>query len=399
MTAASLFRDTYVDSVVQLRAPVRCTASTASTGPPPRWRPRPTWPRCRRGLRPPTVTGAGANDLFLAVRAATDDDAAARVEAGESDVTLRRAEPARPVAPTPAHAARGSRAQPGTNVAVISVPGDYAALEAHKALSAGLHVLLFSDNVRSRTRWSSRTARWTWPADDGTGRGHRDARRRRPRFRQRRPARTGRRRRRGRHRRAGGDEPARPLGGRRRQRDRARRARSVGQGRRAGWPAGGRARSRDDPATRSILLVSKPPAGGSPARWSPPRATAVRAALVGLDAGFDRPARRRPSPDARGRCARDAASCSACTRPTRRRRTGHGREGAPSGSPATTHAGPRPVLRRHALLRGAGHPRRDWDRCYSNTPLDKRSACRRRPAATSAWTSVRRSTRRVGRTR
>jgi FdrA protein len=39
------------------------------------------------------------------------------------------------------------RAQPDSNVAVISVPGDYAALETHKALSAGLQVLLFSDNV------------------------------------------------------------------------------------------------------------------------------------------------------------------------------------------------------------------------------------------------------------
>ena len=38
-------------------------------------------------------------------------------------------------------------AQPGSNVAVISVPGDYAALAAHQALSADLHVLLFSDNV------------------------------------------------------------------------------------------------------------------------------------------------------------------------------------------------------------------------------------------------------------
>ncbi|HEX2178969.1 MAG TPA: protein FdrA, partial [Actinomycetota bacterium] len=37
--------------------------------------------------------------------------------------------------------------QEDTNVAFVSVPGDYAALEAHKALSAGLHVLLFSDNV------------------------------------------------------------------------------------------------------------------------------------------------------------------------------------------------------------------------------------------------------------
>ncbi|MGH8994246.1 MAG: protein FdrA, partial [Acidimicrobiia bacterium] len=36
---------------------------------------------------------------------------------------------------------------PEANLAIVSVPGDYAALEAHKALSAGLHVLLFSDNV------------------------------------------------------------------------------------------------------------------------------------------------------------------------------------------------------------------------------------------------------------
>src|SRR4029077_6323792 len=33
------------------------------------------------------------------------------------------------------------------NVAVVSVPGPYAALAAHCALTAGLHVLLFSDNV------------------------------------------------------------------------------------------------------------------------------------------------------------------------------------------------------------------------------------------------------------
>jgi FdrA protein len=36
---------------------------------------------------------------------------------------------------------------PGTTVAVVSVPGAYAALEAHEALTAGLDVLLFSDNV------------------------------------------------------------------------------------------------------------------------------------------------------------------------------------------------------------------------------------------------------------
>lgn len=35
----------------------------------------------------------------------------------------------------------------GANMAVISLPGAYAVREAHKALSLGLHVMLFSDNV------------------------------------------------------------------------------------------------------------------------------------------------------------------------------------------------------------------------------------------------------------
>ena len=36
---------------------------------------------------------------------------------------------------------------PGSNLALISVPGAYAAREARRALRAGLHVMLFSDNV------------------------------------------------------------------------------------------------------------------------------------------------------------------------------------------------------------------------------------------------------------
>jgi succinyl-CoA synthetase alpha subunit len=36
---------------------------------------------------------------------------------------------------------------PGHNLAIISVPGDYAAAEAMKALRLGMHVMLFSDNV------------------------------------------------------------------------------------------------------------------------------------------------------------------------------------------------------------------------------------------------------------
>ena len=40
-----------------------------------------------------------------------------------------------------------ARAHPQAQIAVISVPGMYAALEAQQALRAGLHVFLFSDNV------------------------------------------------------------------------------------------------------------------------------------------------------------------------------------------------------------------------------------------------------------
>ena len=40
-----------------------------------------------------------------------------------------------------------SLARAAGDVAVISVPGEYAALEAHKALGAGMDVLLFSDGV------------------------------------------------------------------------------------------------------------------------------------------------------------------------------------------------------------------------------------------------------------
>jgi len=43
--------------------------------------------------------------------------------------------------------AAGVEQSPDADLALISVPGDYAAAEALKALSLGLHVMLFSDNV------------------------------------------------------------------------------------------------------------------------------------------------------------------------------------------------------------------------------------------------------------
>jgi FdrA protein len=100
---------------------------------------------------------ATANDCFLAVAAASDEVADRALDVGEEALTgaqggggtngagRRGGAPAveRPRSLGEAVDELGKAA----NLAIVSVPGDYAALEAHKALSAGLHVLLFSDNV------------------------------------------------------------------------------------------------------------------------------------------------------------------------------------------------------------------------------------------------------------
>ena len=93
------------------------------------------------------ATGARANDLVLAVRADTEADAESALDAAEAVLdgpVSAAAENTRSRRRTTAEAAAS---MPGANVAVVSVPGAYAALEAHHALSAGLHVLLFSDGV------------------------------------------------------------------------------------------------------------------------------------------------------------------------------------------------------------------------------------------------------------
>lgn len=93
---------------------------------------------------------ASANDLVLAVRGSRDRMSMAleegrRVlfEAAGSDNGAAAA----PTATRPASLDDALAAVSGANVAIVSVPGPYATLEAHKALTRGLDVLLFSDNV------------------------------------------------------------------------------------------------------------------------------------------------------------------------------------------------------------------------------------------------------------
>jgi FdrA protein len=89
---------------------------------------------------------AGPNDLIVAVRASS-----AQAAGDATDSALRF------LNEKAAHEDRGAlRARtlagaleilPGANLALISVPGEFAALVARKALERGLHALVFSDNV------------------------------------------------------------------------------------------------------------------------------------------------------------------------------------------------------------------------------------------------------------
>ena len=148
-----VLRDRYVDSVVQMSASrsmmdidgVEWAAAAMGT-------PANLDTLAGRGFDTGAVE-ATANDCFLAVDAASDDAIDAALEVGRKALAggtegprsglAGAAEAERPRSFTEAIDALGMEA----NLAIVSVPGDYAALEAHKALSAGLHVLLFSDNV------------------------------------------------------------------------------------------------------------------------------------------------------------------------------------------------------------------------------------------------------------
>ena len=155
-----LVKDTYLDSVVQLsgtRAMRRvegvewataAMATAANLG-----------TLEGEGFDPDEWAGAGPGDLVLAVRASSDEAVAAAEEAGREAMFSARGNGTGSSAveadPPTLQDAVARRA--GSNVAVISVAGEYAALETHKALTAGMDVLLFSDNVAVETEIELKT--------------------------------------------------------------------------------------------------------------------------------------------------------------------------------------------------------------------------------------------------
>ena len=91
--------------------------------------------------------GAGPNDLVLAFRAAEGID----VQAICKKIDEQMAKKASPGGKTEREVVRSSvrayQESPDSNLAFISVPGEYAAMEAERALKFGKNVFLFSDNV------------------------------------------------------------------------------------------------------------------------------------------------------------------------------------------------------------------------------------------------------------
>jgi succinyl-CoA synthetase alpha subunit len=100
------------------------------------------------GLLVGDAADAGQNDLVVAVRAADEATARGAIEHAEVLLSRRRSAPAGEETASPPRSLRSAhRADPAARLAVISVPGAYAAAEARQALVDGMHVFLFSDNV------------------------------------------------------------------------------------------------------------------------------------------------------------------------------------------------------------------------------------------------------------
>ena len=91
---------------------------------------------------------AGANDLVIALRASSDADADHAVAQATALLERRGSSAGAAISEVRPASIDGAVAQAGdANLALISTPGVFAAREARKAITAGLNVMIFSDNV------------------------------------------------------------------------------------------------------------------------------------------------------------------------------------------------------------------------------------------------------------
>src|SRR6266700_619847 len=99
----------------------------------------------------PFEGSAGAVDVLFVVRASGEGSAEAALQSAEEQLAQRPVTTfdggANSCHKHPRSLEQALQIHPDASLAVISVPGSYASLEADRALLAGLHVFLFSDNV------------------------------------------------------------------------------------------------------------------------------------------------------------------------------------------------------------------------------------------------------------
>lgn len=100
------------------------------------------------GLATEELLAAGANDMAIVVDAENESVIPCVLEAAEEFLNNQSAKAAGKNAPDSVRSwEKALEILPEANLAVISIPGAYAAAEADRALDEGLHVFMFSDNV------------------------------------------------------------------------------------------------------------------------------------------------------------------------------------------------------------------------------------------------------------
>ncbi|MBL8602476.1 MAG: acyl-CoA synthetase FdrA [Myxococcales bacterium] len=158
--AARILENEYRDSgtlmrvsrALETKAGVRRAAAVMAT-------PRNLETLNRLGLAPPVITApVKPSDLIVVVEGEHGADIAAVFE--DLTALLAPPKPAAAGALLPATLDDALEAQPESRLAVVSVPGPFAAYEASKALDAGLDVMIFSNGVSLEDeRWLKEKAR------------------------------------------------------------------------------------------------------------------------------------------------------------------------------------------------------------------------------------------------
>ncbi|WP_150275447.1 acyl-CoA synthetase FdrA [Paenibacillus tepidiphilus] len=98
------------------------------------------------GMLTEEAAACGDNDLILAVKAESEEALEQAFQEIDGLLHAQRGNKKKGGAPVQTWGA-AVQALPEANLAIISVPGEYAAREAEKALKQGMHVMIFSDNV------------------------------------------------------------------------------------------------------------------------------------------------------------------------------------------------------------------------------------------------------------